>query len=272
MVGIAQTPAEGVPLGGGRTTAGVVRIGSAVHRPARPWTAAVHAVLRHLEAAGFEGAPRVLGVDAQGREVLSFLEGETVGERRPWPSWVHADTALADVGAWLRRLHDVTARFVPPEGATWFSGRPWRPGLVIGHHDAAPYNAVWRTGHVIGFVDWDTASPSSPELDLAYAALQWVPLLAAGSAWPHAATPVPDASRRLHLLLDAYGFDGDRRAFGAVVAERARINAAVVRRLADGGDPAYAAIRRQADDLERSAVEVEARPASFWQRPAPPER
>src|ERR1700712_469901 len=89
---------EGMPLGGGRTTAGVVRIGNAVHRPVRPWTPAVHAVLRHLEKVGFEGAPRVLGLDEQGREVLTFLEGETVGERRPWPGWVHEDAALVDVG------------------------------------------------------------------------------------------------------------------------------------------------------------------------------
>jgi hypothetical protein len=254
-------------MGGGRTTAGVVRIGDTVHRPVRPWTPAVHAVLRHLEDVGFSGAPRVLGFDEQGREVLTFLEGETVGERRPWPEWVHAEAALVDVGGWLRRLHDATAGFVPPEGATWFSGRPWQPGLVIGHHDAAPFNAVWDGGGLVGFVDWDTASPSPRELDLAYSALMWVPLLAADSAWPHASVPVGDRSRRLHLLLDAYGFDGDREAFGAVVAARARINAAVIGRLADGGDPVYAAIRRQADDLERSAREVEARPASFWRRP-----
>jgi len=244
-----------------------VRIGDAVHRPVRPWTPAVHALLRHLEHVGFQGAPRVLGFDEQGREVLTFLEGETVGERHPWPRWVHAEAALVDVGVWLRRLHDVTATFLPPEDATWFSGRPWRPGLVIGHHDAAPYNAVWRGGRLAGFVDWDTAGPSSRELDLAYAALFWVPLLAPGSAWPHASIPVEDPSRRLHLLLDAYGFDGDRQDFGAVVAARARINAAVISRLAAGGDPAYAAIRRQADDLERAACEVEARPASFWRRP-----
>jgi hypothetical protein len=95
-------------LGGGRTSVGVVRIGDAVHRPVRPWTPAVHAVLRHLERVGFDGVPRVLGFDGQGREVLSWLEGETVGERRPWPTWVPSDAALVGVGAWLRRLHDAT--------------------------------------------------------------------------------------------------------------------------------------------------------------------
>ncbi|MFI0404409.1 hypothetical protein [Actinomadura sp. 3N508] len=43
-------------LPGGRHVGGV-RIGDTVHRRANPWTSTVHAVLRHLEAAGFEGAP-----------------------------------------------------------------------------------------------------------------------------------------------------------------------------------------------------------------------
>ena len=106
-----------VALGGGRTTAGVVRRGDAVHRPARPWTASVHAVLRHLEAVGFDGAPRVLGFDERGREVLSYLPGETVGERSPWPGWVSADETLVQVGQWLRRLHDTMTDFVPPDDA-----------------------------------------------------------------------------------------------------------------------------------------------------------
>jgi Phosphotransferase enzyme family len=258
------TAASGEPLAGGRTTAGVVRIGDTVRRPVRPWTPAVHAVLRHLESVGFPGAPRVLGVDDHGREVLSWIDGETVGRRRPWPDWVRAESALVDVGAWLRRLHDATAGFVPGEDLTWFAGQSWRAGLVIGHHDAAPYNAVWRAGHLAGFVDWDTAGPSSRELDLAFAVLFWVPLLVPDSAWPHTADPPEDPARRLHLLLDAYRYDGDRVALGEAVAARARLNAAVVRRLAGSGDPVYAAIRRQADDLERSAAAVDALPASFW--------
>jgi Ser/Thr protein kinase RdoA (MazF antagonist) len=233
----------------------------------RPWTASVHAVLRHLEQAGFEGAPRVLGLDGQGREVLTWLDGETVGERRPWPAWVSGDDGLRQVGAWLRRLHDATAGFEPPPGAVWFAGQTWRPGLVIGHHDAAPYNAVWRDGRLAGFVDWDTAGPSSREFDLAYSALLWVPLLAAGSAWPVPSGSEADRRRRVHLLLDAYGPGPDRAAFGAVVAARARVNAEVISRLAASGNPAYVAIRGQADDLDRSARLVEELDPGFWRRP-----
>ncbi|GAA4527045.1 hypothetical protein [Nonomuraea ferruginea] len=66
-----------IPLQGGDVTDGVVRVGDTVRRPARSSTPAVHALLRHLEAAGFRGAPRVLGFDALGREVLTYLPGAT---------------------------------------------------------------------------------------------------------------------------------------------------------------------------------------------------
>jgi hypothetical protein len=37
-----------------------------------PWTPAVHALLGHLEQRGFDGAPHMLGLDDQGRELLTF--------------------------------------------------------------------------------------------------------------------------------------------------------------------------------------------------------
>src|SRR5882757_6892466 len=67
-------------LAGGNTV-GAVRIGDTVHKQASPWTPTVHALLRHLEAAGVDGVPRALGFDDQGREMLSYLPGETAGGR-----------------------------------------------------------------------------------------------------------------------------------------------------------------------------------------------
>lgn len=54
-------------LKGGNIT-GVVRIGQTVHRTTGPWSTAVHGLLQHLEAQGFEGAPQFLGFDQLGRE------------------------------------------------------------------------------------------------------------------------------------------------------------------------------------------------------------
>jgi hypothetical protein len=55
----------------------IVRVGDTVHRPVQPWTPATHELLRHLEAVGFRYAPRVLGFDEHGREILSYIPGDS---------------------------------------------------------------------------------------------------------------------------------------------------------------------------------------------------
>ena len=67
-------------------------------RDAGPWTSAVHALLRHLEDVGFAAAPRVVGsgLDREGREVLTFINGEFT-QPGPWSM----DGAAA-VGSLLR--------------------------------------------------------------------------------------------------------------------------------------------------------------------------
>lgn len=242
-----------------------MRVGDSVRRPAQRWTPTVHALLRHLEAVGFEGAPRVLGFDEQGREMLSFLPGETIWESG-WEELVFTDSALTQVGQWARRLHDATATFVPPEDAEWFAGRPWQPDLIIGHHDAAPWNAVWCDGRLAGFVDWDTAGPSTREFELAYLALTWVPLIDPEYAGPLGFTTQLDRSHRFHLLLDAYGYDGDRLAFPALIARQARIRTEVIHRLAARNEPMHETMLGWAQELERAAQETESLPVRFWTR------
>jgi hypothetical protein len=136
----------------------VSRQGATVLRPAYPWTPSVQALLRHLERVGFAGAPRVLGIQADGREALSYIEGEFV---HPYP-W--SDEAVAAVGQMLRRLHDATATFIPAGDAVW---QPWflrtlgGPRRVIGHGDVAPWNMVTQAGMPVALVDWEYA-PSDP--------------------------------------------------------------------------------------------------------------
>jgi hypothetical protein len=251
----------------GGNTVGAIRIGEIVHKRASPWTPTVHALLRHLESAGFDGAPRALGFDDQGREMLSYLPGDVIGDRIPWPAWAFTDTTLAQAGQWLRRVHDLTAEFRPPAEERWFAGATMRPGMIIGHQDAAPYNAVMDGDRLAGFFDWDTAGPSTRDFDLAFSALSWVPLYTPGAAAHLGFHRGEDRSRRLHLLLDAYGYDGDRHAFGTVIVQRARRQAGVMRQMADAGDPAAIALLPVAENLEKSATEVESLPAGFWSRP-----
>src|SRR5215468_7111624 len=74
--GVAATDRDIELSGGGRTA--VHRRGDIVVRDTGPWTPAVHALLRHLEAVGFAAAPRLVGdgIDEDGRELLTFIEGD----------------------------------------------------------------------------------------------------------------------------------------------------------------------------------------------------
>ncbi|MEV4137773.1 phosphotransferase [Dactylosporangium sp. NPDC049742] len=253
-------------LPGGRSF-GAVRVGDEVRRPAQPWTPTVQTVLRHLEDAGFAGAPRTLGLDDQGRERLTFLPGETLGDPRPWPAWLRSDEALRQVGGWLRQLHTVTAAFRPPADAVWFTGRPWQPDLLIGHLDASPWNVVWSGDTLVGFVDWDTASPCPAEDDLAFSALTWVPLFPADLTEQVGFPTQPDRRHRFHLLLDAYGYPADRSPIRTAILNRVARNVAVIRELAATGAPPFQAMLPWAADLERSGAETAALPDDFWQRP-----
>ena len=60
------------PLHGGDVTT-VVKVGDTVRRETGPWSAAVHALLQHFERVGFDGAPRFLGIDERGREILANM-------------------------------------------------------------------------------------------------------------------------------------------------------------------------------------------------------
>ncbi len=64
-----------VPLFGGDLTEGLVRVGETVRRPRIAESDLVEALLLYLQRCGFDGAPRFLGIDDAGRQVLSFVHG-----------------------------------------------------------------------------------------------------------------------------------------------------------------------------------------------------
>lgn len=242
----------------GGNTGGAIRVGETVRRPVGPWTPAVHALLAHLAVKGFSGAPRPLGIDDAGREILTFLEGETVGSAKPWPDWTHGEDTLEQVARWLRAYHEAVADFVPPQGAVWREGGQWSPGLIIGHNDAAPYNAAWREGELAGFFDWDFAAPVTPEWDLAFTAFSWVPLHARHVVAAEGFTDFTARPQRLRRFLDIYGWSGSPTAFIEVVQARAHAHAEGIRRLAAEGEPLFDKLLRQgvAADLDRAIVEL----------------
>jgi len=208
-------PAPEERLTGGSVTA-VRKVGNTVRRGAGPWTPAVHALLRHLEKVGFDGAPRVLGADEQGREILAYVPGEVPESATPE---VVTERALDEVGRLLRRYHRAVSGFELPTGLRWHHQTRAGERTIVCHNDIAPKNTVFRGGRPVAFLDWDLASPGPPAWDLAHAAWQFVPLSddpgCAGHGWP---VP-PDRASRLRVLCDGYGLPeggtcGIRRARG----------------------------------------------------------
>lgn len=217
---------------------GATLVDGTVRRTGGPWTSSVHLLLAHLENAGFTAAPRPLGTDEQGREVLTHLPGETVGDRRPWPDWTHSEQALVDVGGWLRDYHAAVADFEPPADAVWREGGAWRPGLVIAHNDAAPYNAIWDGG-LVGFVDWDMAGPTSPAEDLAWMAFSWVPLHARELVAAEGFHAFETRRSRLERFLGAYGWTGTTGDVLRLVTTQVEARIDAVHATAEAGDDTY---------------------------------
>ncbi|GAB3896058.1 phosphotransferase [Microbispora bryophytorum] len=234
---------EEVLTGGGVNR--VVRVGGTVRRPARRWTPAVHALLDHLAAAGFGGAPRAHGCDGEGREVLDFLPGEVPDY--PLPAYAMADEALAGAGTLLRDYHDATAGFAPAEGAEWCFP-PRAPAEVVCHGDVAPYNCVFREGRPVAFIDFDTAHPGPRVWDVAYAAYRFVPLHDPGR--DRSAPEVEEQARRLRVFADAYGL-GVRDREVLTRTARARLEHLVVHMRAEAaaGHEAFAAHVAEGHDL-----------------------
>lgn len=223
----------------------VVRIGDTVRRPVGPWTPAVHALLRHLEARGFMQAPRVLGIDDSDREILSFVPGRTVGASQPWPSWVWNDAILAKTGRWLRDYHDAVGDFREPDGAVWrMCWERQQSDEIICHFDIAPYNLVRTPDDEIVFIDWDVAAPGSAVLELAKVANSFAALydvetrerlnFKAGKLNPHM---LEACIHRIRVLLDAYGLE-DRRGFVNAMLSAASHTHQRIHRGANDGDVA----------------------------------
>jgi len=222
---------DGEPLTGDGVTQGIVRIGDTVRRPLRPFSLTVQAYLAHLRDAGFTGAPLPLGVDEQGREVLSFVSGDV--PRNPLPPETAGDEVLAALARLIRALHDASAGWVPPPGAVW-GGTPANPGgstaggvtagaELVSHRDYYPGNVVFRDGLPVALIDFDFAKPTTRLYDIANALWYWAPLRNGDPRDRAPAFAGADMVHRVAVFADAYGMTAEQRAeFGPFVVDLAR--------------------------------------------------
>lgn len=173
-----------IPLTGGRLTPGVVRIGDTVRRPSSPFTATL---LRHLSSVGFTAAPRYLGRDNEGRDILTYLDGWVPNRFQRW-----TDDQVAAAARLLRAFHNATR-------GTRLAGNH----EVICHHDPGPNNFVFVDNLPVALIDFDLANPGDALDDVAYLAWTWC--IASKHNDPET------QATQVKLLADGYGLTYNQR-------------------------------------------------------------
>ena len=164
---------------------GIVRVGDTVRRPLKPGADYVHALLGHFERSGFDGAPRFRGIDSQGREILSFIEGFV-----PPHNGFRLDEDAVRAGARLiRRVHDLTE---DTEFAAGFE--------VACHPNLSQPNFVFRDWKPVAIIDWDETRPGNKVRN--FGEFLW--------AFVHPAMygDGESAARMLQVAANAYGWPG----------------------------------------------------------------
>ncbi|MDN0199065.1 phosphotransferase [Streptomyces sp. S.PNR 29] len=232
-------PEESVLHGGAVST--VVRVGATVRRTPSQRSEYVQDLLRLFERRGWPGAPRFLGTDEKGREVLTHVAGRvplSAGERAA----ARTDASLVGVARLVRAFHDVTR-------GTEAAGDQ----EVVCHNDLAPKNTVyavegaeWRP---LAVIDWDIAAPGERIHDVAHVCWQYLDL-------GPGVTDVPEAARRIGLICRAYGLESRHRLLDTVLWWQDRCRRGIEAG-AERGEPAMAALR------ERGVV-AEVRGAHDW--------
>jgi aminoglycoside phosphotransferase len=194
-------------------------------------------LLRYLEHADFE-APRVLGMDAQGREILAFIPGEAyAGAENPVPDRVFDAEHLVDAAQLLRRYHDVVSGFVSPPGAAWRLVAPTEHELIC-HNDWSPWNALFRDEQLAVMLDWDLAGPGSRLWDVANSAACWVTLFSQAKLFSLA-----ERAQRLRLFCDAYGLE-DRSSLLETIRLRNDVVARFIEERARAGEPGFVTLAK----------------------------
>ena len=247
-------------LRGGVANAGAVRrVGDVVVRPANEHSPTIHALLRHVRTAGFDGVPEPLSLDPVGDERLAFIAGDVAFP--PFPTWSQTDQVLVSTVKLLRRFHDATIGFAAPAGATWSSemadphaGLDGGAGLdgdaVICHNDVCTENVVFRDSVAVALLDFDFAAPGSRLFDLARLVLMTVPIDTPEDAARTGRRGL-DPFVRLRAAADAYGLPPERAGLVDAIEGNAASGGVFLQRRIDRGEKAFLAMRDEMGGMAR---------------------
>jgi Ser/Thr protein kinase RdoA (MazF antagonist) len=200
-----------------------------VHVP----TPAVRALLDHLCAVGFDGAPR------------GFAEG-TAADR----TTLAGDEMLHRAAALVGDFHRASATFVPPPDARWepYADDP-DGGSVVLHGDLGGWNIIVGPDASLTIIDWGFAHPGRPEWEIAYSLISFADL------WRDSGHTDAECVRRMHVFADGYRLERPRLALALdLLPRRARVTSDVIAAGAARGDPVMVRLREHDVDSEWAAT------------------
>lgn len=157
----------------GGNVSNVYRSGNTVRRELKPDSPKIHKLLKHLENRDFSYAPKFLGIDEKGREILSFIEGEA--GHYPLKEYMRSDDVLFEIGKMLRLYHNSVSDFSFDDSWKSIDNTP-QPYEVLCHNDFALYNIIFKDKRPTGIIDFDVAGPGPRLWDIAYTLYTCVPL------------------------------------------------------------------------------------------------
>src|SRR5262249_28333306 len=139
----------------------------------------------HLEQGGFDGAPRFLGIDQKGREILSFIDGFAP----PHNGFVLTEEAVRAGARLVRDVHNLTQDTPFAEGSE-----------VAAHRNLSQPNFVFGDMVPIAIIDWGSTRPGTRVENLGDFLWAFVHPAVYGDGGP--------AARMLRAAVDEYGYRG----------------------------------------------------------------
>jgi Ser/Thr protein kinase RdoA (MazF antagonist) len=219
-----------------------------VLRPSNPHTPSIHAFLRSVRRAGFDGVPAPVGLDDDGRERVEYIEGEVALPL--YPGWARTDRALVSLATLMARFHRA-ARFESASGSWSDELADPEGGPIVCHNDVCLENVVFREGIAVALLDFDFCAPGRPVYDLAQCARMCVPIdddaSAAQLGWE-----ADDRPARLRLMSDAYGLGrAGRTELLELLDDAVAHGGEFVWRHVEAGDPNFTAMWEWMGGAER---------------------
>ncbi|WP_026906992.1 aminoglycoside phosphotransferase family protein [Paucisalibacillus globulus] len=197
---------EEVLTGGNVST--VYRLGDTVRRNLKADSPQIHKLLKHLENKDFNYAPKLLGIDGIGREILTFIEGEA--GNYPLKEYMWSNNVLIEIAKMLRQYHDSVSDFSFDDSWEPLDNTP-HPYEILCHNDFAIYNIIFNREKPTGIIDFDVAGPGPRLWDIAYTLYTCVPLSrvyhseAGEAVYYNSLKHVGRIKQRIKLFFEFYG-------------------------------------------------------------------